>query len=65
MEVLVHNVYTDNMENKQMRRMCVDYYKEMEDWEKLKNLSGYNFKKDKFVDPPKKEEKTSYYSFLL
>ena len=37
----------------------------MENWDKLKNLQGYNFKKDKFVDPPKPVEKNMFYGYLL
>ena len=41
----------------------------MENWDKLKNLQGYNFKKDKFVEPPKQEQEKNaatvkcFYSF--
>lgn len=31
--------------------MCIDYFKETKQWDKLKRMDGYDFKKDKFVEP--------------
>jgi len=33
----------------------VDFYKETENWSRLKELKGYSFKKDKFVKDVRKD----------
>jgi hypothetical protein len=42
-------MYNDNIHDNSIKRICVNYYKEVENWSKLKKLNGYNFKKDQFT----------------
>lgn len=46
---MIERVYEEHNDNS-LRRICVNYYKETENWERLKKLSGYDFKKDRFVE---------------
>ena len=63
LEELIKTTYNENSQSKEIRRLCVEYYKETENWEILTNLKGYNFKKDRLQEKPKEEEEHPFYHF--
>ena len=44
---LVERFYHDHIYETSVRRVCVEYYKEMKCWDKLKRLQGYDHRKDR------------------
>jgi hypothetical protein len=49
LEKLIERMYEEHINDNSLKRICVNYYKETENWEKLRKLPSYDFKRDRFV----------------
>jgi ABC-type sulfate transport system substrate-binding protein len=46
---LVEKTYTDYLQSDNVKRICVEYYKDLKRNDILKKLQGYDYKKDRFI----------------